>query len=551
MLLIPRSVRCFYGGLLDVSSLNVANATRMELLRIAFSTPFAVSHCFLSVSSVRCSQTFEKRQQSQIEREASELSKFIDSLCNPNAFKRRPDALFAPKRIGGMDVAADSFLDSLNLTEENISKEAISRFSKEVYKMSAIQLSQLLKATSNRKIEHPVLINHICTALKDRPLPPSLRHICQIAFYLSKHSFLDKPLLNRIKEDFLVYVRNEIISKTSFSHIVIAFAFFRLTDRHFWQQIIQITETLANRPEYSIALIECVNSLAVVNVHPKLVSSVIEKTKSLEKNGLFLGKWLQLVHSLAILNSLDSQMAESVLNRNFFERLSKTQKDKAISEHLVQWNSICYRNIAASARLELPKGEVPPIDGPFLADADPKSFSLVRDIKRGEQKHHPLLERFELMLRLVVPLNSHSTPQEWHKTGAFLEGRCFVDTAQRQLIPLRDVNGNPNVREVAVILLMDRHFTQRIGPSEEGPDRPTGINQMNIRHLKLAGIHPIVFTERHFRKLGDDERSQINFIREKILSLSEEFHTNEWAEEKDMLRCLFPRVGTDSHKDGL
>lgn len=49
--------------------------------------------------------------------------------------------------------------------------------------------------------------------------------------------------------------------------------------------------------------------------------------------------------------------------------------------------------------------------------------------------------------------------------------------------------------------------------------------------MKAADIHPVVFTEKQFRELGDDsdERSQIQFIREKILSLSEDYHTNEWT----------------------
>uniref|UniRef100_A0A183C3V3 ELMO domain-containing protein n=1 Tax=Globodera pallida TaxID=36090 RepID=A0A183C3V3_GLOPA len=263
-------------------------------------------------------------------------------------------------------------------------------------------------------------------------------------------------------------------------------------------------------------------------------------------------RWLHFAHSLTILGSLNAPLAESVLNKRFFELVLNAHKKEDSTEHLVQWDLICFRNIASAARLELPKDKVPPIDDALLDSGDPRSFSLVRDIKRGafvEQKQSSLMERFELMFRLVAPLNSHSTSQEWHKTGAFLEGRCFVDTAEHQLVPLREANdANSNVREVAVLLLMDRHFTQSIGPSaaeEEGPDRPTGINQMNIRHLKMVGIHPIVFTERHFRELGDDERSQIKFIRERILSLSEEFHYHsKWTKEQNIGagQSLFPSI---------
>uniref|UniRef100_A0A914HWH2 Uncharacterized protein n=1 Tax=Globodera rostochiensis TaxID=31243 RepID=A0A914HWH2_GLORO len=396
---------------------------------------------------------------------------------------------FGSEQIRGMRVAADIYLDSLNLSEE--SEEVISQFSREVCKMSAFQLAHLLNAISQRRISHPFLPKHICTALNDCALPSTIYYICLIAYSLAKLSYLDKPLIHRIKEEFLLRAKTEFVSNQSLSFAVFAFACFRLSDRRLWRQIIELTEA---RKLNIQTLSQCVNSLAMVNADPKLVSSsVLEKAKTLNKD-LLARHRLHFVHSLTILESLNAPLAERVLNKRFFGLVLNAHKKMGITEHLAQWDFICFRNIASAAQLELPKDKVPPINDALLDSGDPRSFSLVRDIKRGafvEQKQSSLMERFELMFRLVAPLNSHSTSQEWHKTGAFLEGRCFVDTAEHQLIPLREANENSNVREVAVLLLMDRHFTQSIGPSaaeEEGPDRPTGINQMNIRHLKMRNF---------------------------------------------------------------
>jgi hypothetical protein len=49
------------------------------------------------------------------------------------------------------------------------------------------------------------------------------------------------------------------------------------------------------------------------------------------------------------------------------------------------------------------------------------------------------------------------------------------------------------------------------------------------------GIHPIIFTEQQFNSFGQNEHAKVDFIRDRILSLSNEFHDNGWiklAEEK-------------------
>jgi hypothetical protein len=45
--------------------------------------------------------------------------------------------------------------------------------------------------------------------------------------------------------------------------------------------------------------------------------------------------------------------------------------------------------------------------------------------------------------------------------------------------------------------------------------------------LKKAGLHPVVFTEKQFQKFND-ERTKVEFIRNKLLSLSDDFHENNW-----------------------
>lgn len=52
----------------------------------------------------------------------------------------------------------------------------------------------------------------------------------------------------------------------------------------------------------------------------------------------------------------------------------------------------------------------------------------------------------------------------------------------------------------------------------------------NVRFLKAAGLHPVIFTESQMNELGKDERAMIDFIRQQILNLSDHLHNNDWAE---------------------
>ena len=45
--------------------------------------------------------------------------------------------------------------------------------------------------------------------------------------------------------------------------------------------------------------------------------------------------------------------------------------------------------------------------------------------------------------------------------------------------------------------------------------------------MKKAGLHPVVFTEEQFQSF-DDERTKVEYIRNKLLYLSEDFHENNW-----------------------
>ena len=111
----------------------------------------------------------------------------------------------------------------------------------------------------------------------------------------------------------------------------------------------------------------------------------------------------------------------------------------------------------------------------------------MRQIKFGEEEDSTLTD-FGLMLRLVIPLKSHSTGPEWHPSGAILEGRCFVDAEKRQFVKLKEMaeqqNDNKddkrrNVKEVAILFFTENHLTRIFDNKEDvGERRLLGIYQM-------------------------------------------------------------------------
>jgi hypothetical protein len=109
----------------------------------------------------------------------------------------------------------------------------------------------------------------------------------------------------------------------------------------------------------------------------------------------------------------------------------------------------------------------------------------MRQIKFGQEEDSTLTD-FGLMLRLVIPLKSHSTGPEWHPSGAILEGRCFVDAEKRQFVKLKEIeqqNGNDddkrNVKEVAILFFTENHLTRIFDNKEDvGERRLLGIYQM-------------------------------------------------------------------------
>ena len=65
--------------------------------------------------------------------------------------------------------------------------------------------------------------------------------------------------------------------------------------------------------------------------------------------------------------------------------------------------------------------------------------------------------------------------------------------------------------------------------------------------MKKAGLHPVVFTEEQFQTL-DDERTKVEFIRNRLLSLSNEFHENNWVLDEIKERNIKAKI--DNFYDG-
>uniref|UniRef100_A0A1I8BSL9 Uncharacterized protein n=1 Tax=Meloidogyne hapla TaxID=6305 RepID=A0A1I8BSL9_MELHA len=386
---------------------------------------------------------------------------------------------------------ASGYWNSLQFKEEELlSSVNVSKFCRDLDEMDVTTLVFLLVYFGREGIRYENILKPLCRRIEEFiPLnEPSL--VNNVLNSLSRLGWSDARLITKLKHEVLEFRHDPYLLQFS----LLPLAHLRLTDRYFWRQIIESLEPKLETKQIPIlSLYHISQAFALANVDCRLTFPFGQTfSKNFYRSAATLNGWLEFAYILTCFNCLNNSVAESVLDVNFVDAIKKSFLDRKKRSY----DNMRLKTISCAAKLELSNYK-----GPFFVD------------------------------KLTPKL--YSTGQEWHEaTGVIIEGRCFVDKSKREFIPLNKVeterSQGTTCKEVAILFFTKKQVTRIFDPTEDiGPVRLVGVCQTGIRLLKKAGLHPVVFTEEQFQSFND-ERTKVEYIRNRLLDLSEDFHENNW-----------------------
>lgn len=246
-----------------------------------------------------------------------------------------------------------------------------------------------------------------------------------------------------------------------------------------------------------------------MNVPPELLSSTAQKLGSIftPNKAKTPAVWLNTLHSLAILNEINTRTARTVQESTFLDELTKGANDD-----LTFFRFQKVLQILSSIRFD--KGEklaIPDQVVEFIMKQDSEFVFRQRHGKTVEAD----AKEFYKNLNLVANLNTHVTPTHINvETGAIIDGIVLYDKKQKKILP-KAAEINVYVQQVAIIYATYNNLTKSTGQDED--IRVNGELAMNCRHLRKLGFRPVVI--KHYDLLQfSDNLDKIKFIREKIMS---------------------------------
>uniref|UniRef100_A0A915CZ13 Uncharacterized protein n=1 Tax=Ditylenchus dipsaci TaxID=166011 RepID=A0A915CZ13_9BILA len=141
-----------------------------------------------------------------------------------------------------------------------------------------------------------------------------------------------------------------------------------------------------------------------------------------------------------------------------------------------------------------------------------------------------LVDAFRSIFHKVAPVDEISKAPFLHETGVLLDGLVHVDVDQNKFVPLQEIGSTDNskVKQVAVIYLTKKHLTI---PEDGYKPRPVRQFPMQFSNLKLAGLHPVVFSDYDFADI-DSETEKTDFVKQKLLSISDAHQNHSQKREK-------------------
>ncbi|KAI1726392.1 3' exoribonuclease family, domain 1 domain-containing protein [Ditylenchus destructor] len=347
--------------------------------------------------------------------------------------------------------------------------------------------------------------------------PWELRTIIQSA---ADFSFYHAPLVHRLKCDFLNLRAYGCWNASSprfdvFEHIVLGFSRLRVEDRHLWSEIASNISYYwrSIKPELASRLL---NSCAAANVDKSLLADCIaEFAKQFDpQNYNNERSLLGGAHTLAMYRALTPNTATSVLNylkNRILEQVKRFPENNF-------YDYMRLMQICAAAKYELESPQVQHAD--FVLSIPDNAISLALEVKyvNGSLIH---FTQFKNLLHSIVPLDKFCAEACLHETGSVVEGQVLVDKSKREFVSLDSVDSNTtddNITRVAVLFLANVHTTV----PENGQFRLIRQYPMNIRHLRAANLHPVVFVQHDLDRLPSD-RDRCDYIRERLLNVSADY----------------------------
>ncbi|KAI1732869.1 3' exoribonuclease family, domain 1 domain-containing protein [Ditylenchus destructor] len=366
----------------------------------------------------------------------------------------------------------------------------------------------------------------------ERTLSP--RELLIITQSAADFLFYHPPLVNRLKCDFLNLRAYGYWNARSFiptfEHIVLGFTRLRIEDRHLWSEIaINISYLWGSlKPEYASRLL---NSCAGANVDKSLLADCIsEFAKQFDPKTYHNGKsLLGGVHTLAMYRALTPDTATFV--HKYFKNSISQRPERFPEKDFYDYMRLMQICAAVKYETESPQDQSADFVLPIPEDAviilhfaqiffDNFKISHALEVKyvNGSLVH---FTQFINLLHSIVPLDEFCAKACLHETGSVVEGQVLVDKSKREFVPLDSVDSNTtndNIARVAVLFFANVHTTV----PENGQFRLIRQYPMNIRHLRAANLHPVVFVQHDLDELPSDQ-DRCDYIRERLLNVSADY----------------------------
>ncbi|KAE9552469.1 hypothetical protein FO519_004321 [Halicephalobus sp. NKZ332] len=331
-------------------------------------------------------------------------------------------------------------------------------------------------------------------------------------------SFYFPRLITRFGNDFV----NSTTSFSDFAQITPILNLFvtgKITDETAWIAVCKWITNNSKRASHA-DLRFCVSACAAGNVDPSLVKLVSENlAKNLQPGEKETPrKWLNIVWSLAVLNSLTPKLADSILKESFqkalFADIKSNDEKSFIAQKLFQIN--------AAAKFDL-KG----YRGSILTKLDDSvDLGPATTAKLKYGKTAPRYESFLSNMNLLIPPECRAAPSFYPEVGSFIDVLTVFNSETGKFASLKSIkkDDHKSLNGFTAVLYFDNQFTRCYSDADYSKQRPLGQFQMNIRHLQLAGARVCVMAEHDLQKCSDTVQRMM-YMKQQIATPAQNYFT--------------------------
>jgi len=409
-------------------------------------------------------------------------------------------------------------LDKEKFSQLNFIVPILSKIEELVPVMLLGELITVICTLATNKCRRHDLLQTVAEAIRSHSDIMTPGQLVRLSSAIKELSFYFPRLITRFGNDFV----NSTASFSDFAQITPILNLFvtgKVTDEAAWIAAckwILNNSKRANHPDLRF----CISACAAGNVDPQLIKPISENlAKNLQPGEKETPRrWLNIVWSLAVLNSLTPKLADSILKESFQKALFTDIKSKDEKSFIAQ--KLFQINTAAKFDLNGYRGSIlTKLDDSI--DLGPGTTSKLKYGKKA-----PRYENFFSNMNLLIPAECRAAPSFYPEVGSFIDVLTVFNSETSKFVPLKSVKKDDQkpLNGFTAILYFDNQFTRCYSDADYSKQRLLGQFQMNVRHLQLAGARVCIMAEHDLQKCSDTVQRMM-YMKQQIANPSRNYFT--------------------------